>query len=89
MPLDETTFDEGLLERLVDFLVEEEGVVRSEITLDTALYSGGIIESMSMVRLSALIEDETGLTIPDRDLEVANFDTLRRIRAYLMDRVRT
>jgi acyl carrier protein len=71
---------------LRNFLSDELGVEDHDLTLDTPLVTTGLVDSAGLVRLAALIEDATGIVIPDRDINAENFDTLARILAYLRRR---
>lgn len=74
-----------LVKRLTDFLRTELGV-DEDITPDLALVTNGLVDSAALMRLAAFIERETGLRIPDKDVNVAHFDTIRQITAYLRQR---
>jgi acyl carrier protein len=74
---------DALAERIRAFLEQELGIDRAEVTHDAELVTTGLVDSAGMVRLAALLEEETGLVIPDRDINVENFDSLAKIEAYL------
>jgi acyl carrier protein len=77
----------GRLEDIVRaFLREDLGVDDVEVGPDTALVSTGLVDSAGLVRLVAMLETDTGIAIPDRDITAENFDTLARIAAYLRQR---
>jgi acyl carrier protein len=76
---------EQLAGRIVHFLRTDLGV-EEEITPDLALVTNGLIDSAGLMRLAAFIERETGLRVPDKDVTVAHFDTIRQITAYLRQR---
>jgi acyl carrier protein len=67
------------------FLRDELGV-EDELAADTPLVTAGLIDSAGVVRLAALLEDATGIVIPDRDINADHFDSLVRITAYLAAR---
>lgn len=69
-----------------EFLRTELGVEDREVRTDTELVTSGLLDSAGLVRLAALLEEVTGITIPDRDIKADNFDTLARIAAYLQSR---
>jgi len=54
---------------------------------DEPLISGGLIDSFSLVHISAFIEREFGVRLPDTELDSVHLDTVRamtgRIRAGL------
>jgi len=58
-----------------------------EITNDTRLISGGIVDSFSMVSLKLFLERQYEIRIPDAEATPANFDTVERI-ATLVTRLR-
>lgn len=58
-----------------------------EITADTPLITGGIVDSFSMVSLRVFLEKKYGIRIPDDEATPAAFDTVRRI-AELVTRIR-
>ena len=77
-----TTWD-AIEVRIREYLRDKLGLDDAEIDGDSALVSTGLVDSAGLVRLAAVLEDATGLTIPDRDVTSENFDSLNRIRAYL------
>jgi acyl carrier protein len=74
-----------LSEQILAFLRAELGVEEA-LTPDTALVTNGLVDSVGLMRLAAFIEQATGLTIPDQDINVGHFDTVRQIEAYLRGR---
>lgn len=52
---------------------------------DEPLITGGLIDSMSLVRLGVFLEDAFHLYIPDTDLTVDNMDTLAQITDRVME----
>jgi len=50
-----------------------------EITEDTRLISGGIVDSFSMVSLKRFLEKKYQIQIPDTDATPDAFDTVRNI----------
>ena len=69
--------------RIRGFLRDELRVEDNEIDSNTPLLTSGLIDSAGLVRLAALIERETTITIPDQDINADNFDSIERIQAYL------
>ncbi len=53
--------------------------VRGAIDDDTELFSGGLIDSLSVMDLVCLVEEEIGCEIPPSMITLDNFDTLNRI----------
>jgi len=65
------------------FLRSELGLDDRSIGNDTALVTTGIVDSVALVRLAAVLERATGLVIPDRDVTAEHFDTIDKILAYV------
>ena len=55
---------------------------------DEPLITGGLIDSMSVVRLGVFVEEAFHLYIPDTDLTVDNMDTLSQITDRVMEELR-
>lgn len=66
---------EDLIEYIIDEYVEDD----SEVTEDTALISGGIIDSFSIVSLKNWLEKKESITIPDEMGTAENFETVTKI----------
>ena len=67
--------------RLLAYLRDELGVDAPGI--DTLLLTDGLVDSAGLMRVVGFIEDATGVTIPDRDVTVRHFDSIRQMLAYL------
>ena len=66
--------------RLLEF-VRSDLLRRSDVAIDenTYLFDDGLIDSLKILQLIAFVEIETGQTIPDRDVVMSNFRTVRTI----------
>ncbi|HEY5536879.1 MAG TPA: acyl carrier protein [Ignavibacteria bacterium] len=62
----------------------EEGDDR-ELTFDTPLISGGIVDSFSMVSLKVFLETKYNISIPDAKATPEAFDSVNNIVALLKD----
>ena len=64
-----------------DYVVKEylEAGDDRELTDDTPLISGGIVDSFSMVSLKRFLERRYGIQIPDADANPQAFDTVTSI----------
>jgi acyl carrier protein len=51
------------------------------------LISSGLIDSVDLVRVASFLESETGLSIPDADITVDNFESVERMLAYVERRL--
>lgn len=77
---------DDLAARLVAFLREELGVDAPGLGVETSLLTDGLVDSAGLMRLAAFVEDATGATVPDRDVTVRHFDSIRQILSYLAAR---
>jgi acyl carrier protein/D-alanine--poly(phosphoribitol) ligase subunit 2 len=69
-------------EGLVNFLVDELAVDPAAISPSALLFSGGVIDSFSLVSLLTYLETEGGFMIDPADVNLENFDNLDRILKY-------
>jgi acyl carrier protein len=53
---------------------------------DTSLLKGGILDSLSLLRLVVFLQDRFQLTVDDTELLPENFDSVNAICAYLRAR---
>lgn len=65
-----------ILEYVIEEYVEDED---DEITVDTPLISGGLVDSFSMVSLKRFLEVKYKISIPDDDATPEAFDNVNRI----------
>ena len=56
-----------------------------EISLDTPLISGGIVDSFSMVSLKRFLENKYAISIPDEKATPEAFDTVNKIVSLVQD----
>ena len=56
-----------------------------EVTYDTPLISGGIVDSFSMVSLKVFLETKYNLSIPDAKATPEAFDSVNNIIALLKE----
>jgi len=56
-----------------------------EVTFDTPLISGGIVDSFSMVSLKVFLETKYNLSIPDAKATPEAFDSVNNIVALLKE----
>ncbi|MBS1301532.1 acyl carrier protein [Loktanella sp. SALINAS62] len=69
-------------EDLIDFICEDAGLRREDISDDTLLFSDGYIDSFTMTSLIAFIEDEGNMTIEQSAVTLENFDSINNIMAF-------
>jgi acyl carrier protein len=65
-----------ILEYVEEEYLEDED---EEITYDTPLISGGIVDSFSMVSLKRFLENRYNISIPDEKATPESFDTVNSI----------
>ena len=65
-----------VLNYVIDEYLEDED---EEITYDTPLISGGIVDSFSMVSLKRFLENKYNISIPDEQATPEAFDTVEKI----------
>ena len=56
-----------------------------EITYDTPLISGGIVDSFSMVSLKRFLENKYQISIPDEKASPEAFDTVDKITDLVLE----
>jgi acyl carrier protein len=71
-----TTFEARLMEFVRRELI---GTGVGPIDEETYLFDDGLVDSLKILQVIAFVEIETGRTIPDRDVVMANFRTVRTI----------
>jgi acyl carrier protein len=70
---------------ILDYVIKEylEDDEDEEITFDTELITGGIVDSFSMVSLKRFLENKYEIQIPDADASPEAFDTVNSIAALV------
>jgi acyl carrier protein len=74
-------------EPIVAYLAEKIGGDRSLLPKGAdSLVDEGILDSFGLADLVAMIEKAYGVKVPDKDLALANFDTVDKIASYVEKR---
>ena len=74
-------YKKAILEYVIkEYLEDDED---EEITYDTELISGGIVDSFSMVSLKRFLENKYDIQIPDADASPEAFDSVDKIAALV------
>jgi acyl carrier protein len=74
-------YKKAILEYVIkEYLEDDED---EEITYDTELISGGIVDSFSMVSLKRFLENKYEIQIPDADASPEAFDSVDKIAALV------
>jgi acyl carrier protein len=71
------------LASLREFLDRELGVDSKEIAEDTALFSSGVIDSLSALELVQFIAREGEIKVNAVDITLDNLDSVQRILAFV------
>jgi acyl carrier protein len=69
-----------------DFLPNEDP---DDLTLETPLITGGILDSISTLKLVTFLEDHFQITIEAYEGSVQNLDTIRQITAFVAAKKRS
>jgi len=77
----QTVSDESIRDRVRSFLFGEylDSGEDSNLTNETPLITGGILDSIATVRLVVELEEEYNLSFEAHDVTVDNFDTISKI----------
>ncbi len=71
------SFKESLKSFILSNLIEDGEQV--EIDFDDPLIRRGIIDSMGILQLVHMIEEETGIRVPDQEVQLENFQSISSI----------
>jgi acyl carrier protein len=76
---------EGMSASIHDFILREflPGEDPRELTDQTPLITGGILDSISMLKLVTFLEDRFGITIEAHEAGVVHLDTIEQIAALV------
>ena len=69
-----------ILEYVIEEYLEDED---EELSFDSPLISGGIVDSFSMVSLKRFLENKYNISIPDADASPEAFDTVEKIEVLV------
>lgn len=67
---------------LIEYLQGHLRIDLRDVGDDTELFSSGRIDSFAMVDLLVFLEKHTGARLGPEDIDVENFDSIRRILAF-------
>ena len=71
-----------VLEYVIEEYLDEDD---DEITFDTPLISGGIVDSFSMVSLKRFLENKYSISIPDEKATPEVFDSVSKIAVLVKE----
>ena len=75
-----------IIETLKNYMQEDLDIDTGDIKSNTPLFSDGIIDSFSLVSLLTFVETTFNFRIGPTDVNLANFDSLDRMYAYIQSR---
>ncbi len=81
-----------VIERVRELVVEslQLQIEPDQIDVDEPLFGGdATVDSMGSLEIIAALEGEYGFRVPDDDLRVELFDSIRSLAAYVMQRCET
>jgi acyl carrier protein len=64
-------------------VARESGVDLSAVSEDTELFSTGLLDSLSVMDLVMLVEEQSGCAIPPKAVTLENFDTINRVVGFV------
>jgi acyl carrier protein len=70
---------DDLKDVILEYVIEEYGNEDDEISYETPLISGGLVDSFSMVSLKRFLEVRYKISIPDEDASPEAFDSVNKI----------
>ncbi|MDP8231650.1 MAG: hypothetical protein P9L91_03160 [Candidatus Zophobacter franzmannii] len=73
---------DAVLEYVIEEYMEDQ---EEEITFDTALISGGYVDSFSMLSLKRFLETRYKISLPDNRATPEAFDTVNKIADLVME----
>jgi acyl carrier protein len=71
-------------EQLVTFMQQELRLNTSQLDDQSPLFSGGVLDSFSMVDLVMFMERSGGFTMSATEVNLDNLDSIERILAYMV-----
>lgn len=72
---------------IVDYLSEESGLDPDSVSVDTPLFSSGLLDSMDILKLLTFIEETTQSKIPTLEVSLETLDTVAMVREFMRTRM--
>jgi acyl carrier protein len=66
---------------LIDYIKDRSGI--SDFDAETPLFSGGLLDSMAVLELTAFVERKAGVKFAVSDVILDNLDSVNRILAFV------
>ena len=76
--------------KIEQFIVDELiiGGSQERINPDESLFASGVLDSLSILRLIAFIEEQFGVIIEDAEVVPDNFQSINEINSFITKKVR-
>lgn len=71
--------DEEMKETILEYVIEEYADEDDDVSFDTPLISGGLVDSFSMVSLKRFLEVKYKISLPDEAATPEAFDNVNKI----------
>ena len=76
-----------LVDKIRSFIVAQFPTARGRtLGADDRLLQNGVLDSMGVLNLVGYLEEEFGIEVADEDLVPDNFETLRRLGAFVEEK---
>jgi acyl carrier protein len=79
---------EDMKEIIKSYVIKEYVEDDTELTYDSPLISGGIVDSFSMVSLKRFLENKYSISIPDDKATPEAFDSVNKICTLVMEYIK-
>ncbi len=76
---------EEMKETILEYVIEEYAEDDDDVSYDTPLISGGLVDSFSMVSLKRFLEVKYKISIPDEKATPEAFDDVNKIVALVTE----
>jgi len=70
-------------DKLLSFISERIGVPTSKLDGNSPLFSGGLMDSMAVLEVTAFVERELGVRFSTADINLDNLDSINRILGFV------
>jgi len=74
-------------DKLIQYLQDEQGIDPADLADNVLLFSGGLLDSFSMLDLIVFIETEAGIRLAATEVNLDNLDSVERILRFVGERV--
>jgi acyl carrier protein/D-alanine--poly(phosphoribitol) ligase subunit 2 len=71
------------VDELLDYVSEKANVDRSQLATDSPLFSSGILDSMSVLELTAFVEKKARIRFSAAEISLENLDSVDRILSFV------